>query len=75
MKLDEYLFKNKMSVVAFAKKLSMTTQTMRSANSGFGISFKTARKIVAETGEKVGYEEIMPEQYITMIGEYLRKNK
>ncbi len=75
MKLDRYLFENKIKASVFAKKVGLTQQTITCICKGRVPSFNTARKIVMATNHEVGFAELMPEVYISMISEYLRTQK
>lgn len=75
MELYEYLFRKRMKCPEFGEKIGLTGQTIRAVVNGRSPSFQTAKKIVLATNHKVGFKELMKEQYEAFIEEYLRTNK
>lgn len=65
MNLDEYLWRNKISRVDFAKELEISRSHLQQILAGSrNASIKLARKIEEITGGKVTKEEVLfPEEY------------
>ena len=75
MRLDDYLHEKRKNYECFARKIGMTSQTVRTAVKGQQVSFRTAKKIVDATNCEVGFEDLLPEVYMKCVTEYLRKTR
>ena len=61
MKLDEYLFRNKLTPHMFAKKIGMGPQTLLSILKGKNATRNNIARVLAATKFQVDFWELMPD--------------
>ena len=70
MELREYLFKNRIKANDFARQLDVHTQTIRGVLGGGKPSIKLTKKIAMLTGWQVGFRDLLPDVYLSVIAEF-----
>lgn len=64
MRLDEYLFRNKLTAKAFADSIGMGQQTFFNVLKGKNCTRDNIARVLAATGFQVEFWELMPEDLI-----------